>query len=146
MIDEVEFSLTGLRANKLPLESYKIGDVVHRKYGKEWHIYVPVVNSFDKHVIRRAINDHSYVPEHLEHHLKARCRPLTKINDKVDNPRPMLGDIIIKVDTKSGRIIGHRFHYATAKAPVTEEDKTAREAHYAEMPSYGVFLVQNKHN
>ena len=128
------FRLNGLKAN-YKREGYKAGDIVYRKYGREWHIYVPYPTTHGIS-IRRALNDNDYVIHNILDDIKKLAKPISTINDKVDNLRTKVSDIEIIYDPDTNRIIGHNI---TSAERLKRIEETKKE--YEEMEGFGVFLA-----
>lgn len=145
-------NLTGLRGNYK--NDYLIGEVVFRKYQKQWHIYTSCKNvpwgvSPAKDRVTMAPNSLPYVKEHddLRDALMKAGKPLTTINDKTDNVRWGLSDIVIEYDTETGLIVGHKLTVASPDDIKTHREVVkARKEHYNKMPSFATFLANANDN
>jgi hypothetical protein len=138
--------LKGLRGNYQ--SDYEAGDVVFRKYKKEWHIYTTTVYSkFGGRAVeqvRKASNAPLYIEanEDLALALKKVGKPLTTINDKIDNERLGFQEIEITYNPNNGKILKHKIH-----AKSVEDIKTHKELvkerfeHYEKMPEFGAFMT-----
>jgi hypothetical protein len=138
--------LKGLRGNYQ--NGYAEGEVVYRKYKKEWHIYVQASQNmyglrYSRERITMAHNSIAYVEAHedLQEALKKAGKPLSTINDKVNNPRLGLHDIEISYDDVKGVIKSHKI---LVKDPVNiklhKEVIKERAEIYSKLDTFGVFL------
>jgi hypothetical protein len=134
--------LRGLRGNYQ--NGYAVGEVVYRKYNREWHIYTTTPQlrfgsrtSIDR--VQRASNDVEYVEAHpdLQAALKRAAKPVTTINDKVNNGRPSLACISIMYDPSTGNIIGHSIAEGVTH---TAEEKKEKLKEYDSITNFGTFL------
>jgi hypothetical protein len=139
-------TLRGLKGNYSG--GYAVGDVVYRKYGKQWYIYTSRMttswgSSRATELVSMAGNSIQYVnnnPDLLEA-LKKACKPISTINDKIDNDRWSLKDFVISFDPDTGNIMGHEIKVASAEEILSQKQaEKARLEEYNKMPTYGAFL------
>lgn len=134
--------LNGLKAN-YRLGRYKEGDVVYRKYGREWHIYLAYVGRGGTQSIMRATNDREFINENEEllEALKKAAKPFSQIDDKADNDRPLLGNISITYNERTLRITKYSIDYdgITSKTVAPTAAATKR-AMYEALETFGAFL------
>lgn len=132
-----KITLRGLKAN---YNTYEEGDVVYRKYNREWHIYVST-NNFGRKRVERFHNDDIFVKANpaLLAALKLASRPFSQINDKIDNHRRNIGKITITGNASTRMItafeVSDTLPAAVAKK-VSKADKKLLEEH----PHFAVFL------
>jgi hypothetical protein len=139
-------TLRGLKGNEK--NSYHVGDIVYRKYNKEWHIYVRHVEisfGYGKPISTtvKAINSVDYVnsnPDLLEA-LKKAGKPLSNINDKEDNVRLGIRDIEIHYDPRSAAITKHKIKAGSPeKIKVHKDIVKEREEIYSKLSTFGSFM------
>lgn len=128
------FRLSGLKANYK--RSYEQGDIVYRKYNREWHIYANVPTTHGT-VVRRISNDHSYITTNFLDEMKKLAKPISTINDKKDNHRPKLEDVELIYDPTTNRIIGHNVNSVERIKRIEEAKKE-----YETMEGFGVFMAR----
>jgi hypothetical protein len=121
---------------------YDEGSVVYRKYGSEWHVYVPFKGGRLSGV-RRAINDDQFIKTNILPEIKKLARPYSTINDKKDNLRLNISQVTLTVDTDTLMIVGYEIGGVsmTTKDALTEEQKEANKAIYESSPLFGAFLA-----
>lgn len=141
-------TLNGLRGNYQ--SGYRVGDTVFRKYKKEWHIYtIASENSLKVRFVAgprvvKAANAITYIHANpdLAQALAKAGKPLTTINDKIDNARWGLSDIEIHFNDKDGTIVGHKINVKTPEdIKAHKELVKERKEQYQKLPSFGAFLA-----
>lgn len=137
----VEIKLNGLKGNKKGRDAYEAGDVVKRKYGREWHIYIPVDSTLSHEtLIRRANNDQIFADTVLGDILTKAAKPSTTINDKIDNSRPNISTIYITVNTETRQILDYRLEGAMRPVKeIKEEAIIIKKTMYNELEHFGAF-------
>lgn len=138
-------TLKGLRGNYQ--ENYTVGEVVFRKYKKEWHIYTSATSPNGRPAVTArtimAPNSIKFVGDNpeLEEALRKAAKPISTINDKRDNFRVTLSQIEIEYDNRSGELTGYRFKGTSAEEIKThEQEMKARKEVYSKIPVFGAFL------
>jgi hypothetical protein len=134
-----QVQLNGLKAENS--RDLKEGDVVYRKFGSQWRIYVRYVGPSGISTVILASNWGAFLRENPEllAALKKSAKPFSTINDKENNHRRLMGHITITYDDRTAKLLSYTINeegLANKTAPVSA-DKEA----YAALETFGVFMV-----